>query len=101
MTELEIIAEFAKRKNITFRIEHEPLERGGYKFDQTVFVFRDNYDKSILVRVSLDTSEYEYRLKQKTLAESVIWELSGRLADIKAREEFDKDMELLDTLMEG
>lgn len=102
MTELEKITEFAKRKNVTFRIEHEPLERGGYKFDQTVFVFSKNYGKSIfpLVRVSFDTREFEHRLEEKTLAESVIWELSANLADIRAREEFDKDMEFLKTLKE-
>lgn len=103
MTELEKITEFAKRKNLTFHIGHEMLECGGYKFDQTVFVFRNNYAKSIfpLLRVSLDTSEYEHRLEQKTLAESVIWELAAHLADIKAREEFDKDMEFFDTLKDG
>lgn len=98
MAELERITEFAKRKNVTFRIKHEPLERGGYKFDQTVFDFRCG--SISIINVTLDTSEYEYLLEDKKLAEQVIWELSVQLADIKAREEFDKDMELLKTLKE-
>lgn len=98
MTELEKITEFAKRKNVTFRIRHEPLERGGYKFDQTVFDFRRG--SISIINVILDTSEYEYLLEDKKLAEQVIWELSVQLADIKAREEFDKDMEFLKTLKE-
>ena len=97
MTELEKITEFAKRKNVTFHIGHEILECEGYKFDKIVFVFRNNYDNSIfpLVKVSLDASEYEYLLKDKKLAEQVIYELAVKLADIKTREEFNKDMEFL------
>lgn len=98
MTELDKISEFAKRKNVTFRVKHETLERGGYKFDQTVFVFRRG--SISIINVTLDTSEYELLLEDKKLAEQVIWELSFQLADIKAREEFDKDMEFLKTLKE-
>ena len=98
MTEFEKITEFAKRKNVTFHIEHEMLECGGYKSDQTVFVFRRG--SISIINVTLDTSEYEYLLEDKKLAEQVIWELSVQLADIKAREEFDKDMEFLKTLKE-
>ena len=100
MTELEKITEFAKRKNVTFHVGHEMLKCGGCKFDQTVFVFRSNYDKSTfpLVRVSFETKEYERLLENKKLAEQVVCLASFQLADIKAREEFNKDMEFLKTL---
>lgn len=103
MTEFEKITEFAKRKNVTFHIGHEMLECGGYKCDQTVFVFRNNYDNSIfpLTRVSFETKEYEYLLENKKLGEQVIYELAVHLADIKAREEVKKDLEFLKTLKEG
>lgn len=101
MTEFEKITEFAKRKNVTFRIEHKTL--GVYKVEYTVFVFRNNYDNSIfpLTRVSFKTKEYEYLLENKMLGEQVIYELAVHLADIKAREEVKKDLEFLKTLKEG
>mgnify|MGYP004456281363 CR=1 FL=1 len=98
MTELEIITEFAKRKHVTFRIEHETF--GMHKVEHTVFVFRNNYDNSIfpLIRVSFETREYEYLLENKKLGEQVNYELAVKLADIKAREELKKDLEFLKTL---
>ena len=100
MTEFEKINEFAKRKNVTFRIEHKTL--GVYKVKYTVFVFRNNYGNSIfpLIRVSFETEEYEYLLKNKKLGEKVNYELAVKLADIKAREELKNDMEFLKTLKE-
>ena len=100
MTEFQKITEFAKRKNVTFRIEHKTL--GVYKVEYTVFVFRNNYGNSIfpLIRVSFETEEYEYLLKNKKLGEKVNYELAVKLADIKAREELKNDMEFLKTLKE-
>ena len=100
MTEFEIITEFAERKNVTFRIEHKIL--GIYKVEHTVFVFRNKYDISIfpLIRISFETEEYEYLLKNKKLGEKVNYELAVKLADIKAKEELKNDMEFLNTLKE-
>ena len=100
MTEFEKITEFAKRKNVTFRIEHKTL--GIYKVEHTVFVFRNKYDISIfpLIRISFETEEYEYLLKNKKLGEKVNYELAVKLADIKAKEELKNDMEFLNTLKE-
>lgn len=102
MTEFEKITEFAKRKNVTFYIRHEILKCEGYKSDQTVFVFRNNYDNSFspLTRVTFETMGYKHLLENKKLGEQVIYELAVKLADIKAREELKKDLEFLKTLKE-
>ena len=103
MTEVEKITEFAKQKNVNMSIKRGILECGHYKSDQSIFVFTKRYGKSIfpLTKVAFDTREFKHRLEEKTLAESVILELSVKLADIKAREEFYEDMEYLKTLKEG
>ena len=100
MTEVEKITEFAKRKNVKMSIKRGILEGGHYKSDQTIFVFTKRYGKSIfpLTKVVFDTREFEHRLEEKTLAESVILELSIQLANFKTKEEFYKDMEFLKTL---
>ena len=103
MTEVGKITEFAKQKNVNMSIKRGILECGQYKSDQSIFVFTKRYGKSIfpLTKVAFDTREFKHRLEEKTLAESVILELSAKLADIKAREEFYEDMEYLKTLKEG
>lgn len=99
MTELDKIAEFAKRKNVTFRIDIEHKTRGAYEIEKTVFVF--GYGSVYpLINVPFITSEYNRLLGNKKLAEQVVYIVSSELADIKAREEVKKDMEFLKTLKE-
>ena len=99
MTEIEKITEFAKRKNVTFSIKHETI--GVHKLELTTFVFGYGPNHSSIINVSFHNSEYDHRLEEKTLAESVIWVLSEQHAEIKSIEEFDKDMEFLKTLKEN
>lgn len=99
MTELEKITEFAKRKNVTFRIDIEHKTLDAYEIETTVFVFR--YGSVYpLVKVPFINSEYKRLLKNKKLAEQVAYIVSSELADIKAREEVKKDIEFLKTLRE-
>lgn len=99
MTELEKISEFAKRKNVTFRIDIEHKTLDGYEIENTVFVFR--YGSVYpLIKVPFFTSEYKHLLVNKKLAKRVVYIVSSELADIKAREEVKKDMEFLKTLKE-
>lgn len=99
MTEMEKITEFAKRKNVIFRIEHETY--GIHKVEHTVFAFRNRFSSIFpLTRVSFETTEYEWLLENKKLGDQVNYELAVKLADIKAREELKKDMEFLKTLKE-
>lgn len=96
MTEFEKITEFAKRKNVTFRIEHETL--GKYdKLERIVFIFscRSIYSPA---NIPFFTREYERLLENKKLAEQVVYLASSQLAEIKAREEVKQDMEFFKTL---